>query len=88
MSHNRSPHARWQGAPIAGCESRLRQDEPQPSRGAAEKAQVEPSFRPTRADANRPQRSLGDDSVTEALFTTQTWVPSEVMASGLLNSSR
>ena len=33
-----------------------------PSRGAAEKVQVEPSFRPTGADANRPQRSLGDDS--------------------------
>jgi hypothetical protein len=33
-----------------------------PSRGAAKKAQVELVFRPTRADANRPQRSLGDDS--------------------------
>ena len=32
-----------------------------PSRGAAKKAQAEPSFRPTGADSNRPQRSLGDD---------------------------
>jgi hypothetical protein len=33
-----------------------------PSRGAAKKAQVEPIFRPTGADSNRPQRRLGDDS--------------------------